>query len=433
MVGSMGRAAGRVTSRALMAMVLVAAGGCGGGAGGDGNAGTPPPPTPGCPEWSGTLDLAQADHHSLVTEVAVVDACSYLIAGYERSSHAGEPLGNARGFVRRVAIDPAGNLVARWSYVLDTSGADAVTGMRVTGGQIRFWGTTDGAIEGYASAGEKDVVLGVLDVDGRLLKLSQLGNEKPNVPVELLTTESGELLLVGRDEVFVPTNFVESWEDPWLASVTEHADFFALNWIRNHETAAADWHTAAVALGETVLTAIHGDAGPARGAVLERRDATGGLLWSLPISSGPYDQIGSLHLQPGGASLLALGTTYGRLGDTPVGDADLFIAEVDPELGTVTRIRQFGTERLDWATRLLVSGSRRTVLAEVLGEDGSWWVEAHELTPAGAIGRTGRIRLGSGTRATSGAHVDGGLLVGGSFLEAGRARGYLRLLQGGSV
>jgi hypothetical protein len=402
--------------------------GCGGGGGGTTE---PPPPVAGCSTWSGSLELAADVSHSVINAVVATGACSYVVAGYERSTHPGEPQGDSRGFVRLVSVDPRGNARWQWQYLLDTPGADAVLGIELAGRDIRFWGTTDAAVAGEINWGKKDAVLGVLDLDGRLLKLSQLGNERPNVPLKLVTTDSGDQFLVGNDDVYVPTNYVDAWEDPWLASVTEHPAFFALNWIANLETPVTDLHTDAVAYGESVVTVTHAAAGPDRGITLQRRVPAGEVIWSVRLSDSPYDTVGAMALTSDGRQAWVFGSTYLNLGGVAEGDADYFLASVDLEDGRVLWLRQFGTPAPDWSRRLLASPAGLIAIGEVMDPDGSWFVDIRALTFAGVVTGSRSLRLGRTTHVLAAARTSQGMVVSGTFTATdGGGRGFLRLIAG---
>ena len=86
-------------------------------------------------------------------------------------------------------------------------------------GGIRFLGWTEGTLPGETAFGGSDVVIGLLDANGGLLALSQLGDERPNKPLRLLPDGSGAFLMAGNDDIYIPTNFVESLEESWLALV----------------------------------------------------------------------------------------------------------------------------------------------------------------------------------------------------------------------
>jgi hypothetical protein len=408
--------------------------GCGGGSGGGGGGATqPPPPESGCSAWSGSLDLGADVAHSAIHAVAVTHACSYVIAGYERSTHPGEPQGDSRGFVRLLAVDPSGTTRWQWEYLLDTPDADAVLGIEVVDGDIRFWGTTEAAVPGEANLGKKDVVLGVLDLDGRLVKLSQLGNERPNVPLVLLTTASGEQFLVGNDEVYVPTNYVETWEDPWLASITEYPTFHALNWMANLETAVADLYTDAVAHGESVIVAIRTAAGPDRGIRVQRRSPTGEVIWTTRLSDSPYDTVAALTPGSGDGRVSVFGSTYLQLGDAAAGDADYFIASIDVEDGGMLWLRQFGTAAPDWSRRLLASPAGLTAIGEVMDTEGNWSIDIRALTRDGVVTRTRTLRPGGSARVLAAASAPQGVVVSGAYATAGGgSRGFLRLAADGT-
>lgn len=419
---------GSVVAGVLLGVAFVLSG-CGGGSG---DTAPPAPPVTGCSAWSGLLQLDVDVSHSVINSVAASGPCRYLIAGYERSTHTGEPQGDSRGFIRHFQVDPSGAVQWEWEYLLDTAGADAVLGFEVVADEIRFWGTTDAAIDGQLNRGKKDLVLGVIGLDGQQVKLSQLGNEKPNVPVKLVTTGSGDQYLVGNDEVYVPTNYVETWEDPWLASVAEYPSFFVLDWIANRDTETTDFHTDAVPYGESIILASYAASGADRGISLQRQLPSGEVSWSLQLSGSPYDIIGALDRDTDNDRLLVFGSTYLQLGSTTAGEADYFLASLDPEQGDVHWLRQFGTPALDWSKGLIAIPSGIATVGDRMAADGTWAVDVRTLSPAGDLleGRT--LLLGRSTNAVSAAYASQGLLVVGKYeTEQGRSTGFLKLFAGG--
>lgn len=404
--------------------------GCGGGSG---DSAPPVPPVTGCSAWSGLLQLDVEVSHSVINAVAENGPCHYLIAGYERSTHTGEPQGDSRGFIRHFQVDPSGAVQWEWEYLLDTAGADAVLGFEVIAGEIRFWGTTDATIDGQVSRGKKDLVLGVIGLDGQRVKLSQLGNEKPNVPVKLVTTGAGDLYLVGNDEVYVPTNYVETWEDPWLASVIEYPTSFVLDWIANRDTETTDFHTDAVPYGESIILAGYAASGADRGISLQRQLPSGEVIWSLRLSDSPYDTISALAWDSDHDRLLVFGSTYLQLGAAAAGDADCFLASLDPEDGDVHWLRQFGTPALDWSRGLVATPDGIATVGDRMAADGTWTVDVRSLSPAGEHLDGSTLLLGRSTKAVSAAYAPQGLLVVGKYeTDQGHSTGFLKLFAGGN-
>ncbi|MFV8818426.1 hypothetical protein [Haliea sp. E17] len=408
----------------VLAVTTGLAAGCGGGSGGDGDGGI----VDGCGSWPELTVVGSGTGHSAVSALVVLDDCNVVIAGYEGSTRAGQVEGDSHGFVRRLTLSSSGVQV-RWERLVDTSGSDAILTLERDGEQLLFTGFVSGTLEGQTSQGKKDVVIGSLDLEGRTNSLSQLGNARPNVPLRRLVLPSGEQLLVGNDEVYVPTNFVERWEDPWIAGITEQASGFVMDWIANANTDTGDIYGAALAYDYTALLGLNVGGGGNAGIHLQARTATGALYWSQPISPMPYDAISDMALDANG-NLLVLGTTYLTLGESALGGGDYFLLQADPATGQLQRIDQFGTGRLDWARRLLVDGNRRIVLGDE--SDGAWpWSLAIRVLAADGS-ETARMErtFGQSSQVQGAALAPGGIFVTGNHQpQTGPERGYVAFLQ----
>lgn len=424
----------RVLALHLCAFIFLA--GCGGG-GDSVESPTPPPSQPppesppperACADWSGSLNLSAETGHSQVGTVAAVDDCVFIVSGFERSSHAGEPLGDTRGFIRSFRVDLQGSAVRQWEFLLDTPATDAIHGFEYTPEVIRFWGITTGALPGATNSGKKDVVLGSLSADGELMKISQVGNEKPNVPLSLLQTSEFDYVLVGNDEVYIPTNYVDTWEDPWFAYVEEYPDAFRLGQLTNRDTPGGDIYADALAVSDSVIVALRAFQNPDQGISVKRIGGSGELVWSQQFSPSPVDSISSVILRE--SDLLVLGSSYLVLGVESMGGADHFLASTDFETGEVLWLRQFGTPATDWAKKLLVSPTGLTVLGEVDDEAGNWSGVVYQLDSDAKVLSRQTFVIGESLEILTGSYVGDALLVGGAYRNAdGRSVGFVQPLR----
>lgn len=113
--------------------------------------------------------------------------------------------GNSSAFVERLTLDTQGAVQRVWRYVLDTTGTDQINQLLLDNNQILFVGASTGALPGQVNQGKQDVLIGRLSVDGSLIGVSQLGTERPNVPVKLFKLAPEQYLLVGYDDYLIPT------------------------------------------------------------------------------------------------------------------------------------------------------------------------------------------------------------------------------------
>lgn len=366
----------------------------------------------------------------MIRALAVVDDCTFIVAGHENSVHPGDAQGDSRGFIRRIEVNTNGDATERWEFLLDTAGADTISGLALENDRMWFWGSTTGAIGDYHNLGQRDVVLGSITLSGQLQKISQVGNERPNLPLTLLPTGvQDNLLLVGNDEVYVPTNFVEAWEDPWLSQVAEYPDFFSAPQLSNLRTPGSDYFTAAVFAEESVVTALLSDQGTLRGTSLQRRLQSGEVVWSTPVSDSQYDVISSLHLV--GETVVVFGSTYLQLGGSAAGSADFFVAGFDLQTGKQLWLEQFGTAAVDWARHLLAFESGYIATGEMSDAAGNWSATVHRVTAGGAPLATIHVSVGTSLALSAAGLTRDGVMLAGDYRDsADRQIGFLKRVPG---
>ncbi len=157
------------------------------------------PLNPACSSWPSSVMLPEDMAGSIITSVAVIDACQILVSGYfGELSYPLDPVGNTKGFVLRWQLDIQGRVHETWRYVLDGPGTDAISSVEWDGNGIRFLGWSDGATPGNTAYGKRDVLIGHLDVNGSMQSLSRIGNERPNRPLALFEIGADGALLVGK-------------------------------------------------------------------------------------------------------------------------------------------------------------------------------------------------------------------------------------------
>ncbi len=383
-----------------------------------------------CGAWPQSWLLPDDLPRSSITALIVDDACTVTIAGYFNSSASSIADGPADGFVLRLTLNAAGEPEERWRYVLGTGGTDAVTALEAlpppaTG--LRFLGHTTGVVDGASALGKSDVVIGQLDDDGKLLQITQLGDERPNRPLRMFELANAGYLLVGNDDVYVPTNYVAAWEDPWIASVSVVGNAYQLDWLLRANSEPGDRYDAAWVPAErnAVLLARSTQSGGQSGLAVERRNPAGGLIWSTRISQSPID--GAVALAPVTSGPLQLfGSSYQGFGGP--GGGDLFVADLDPVDGTLGTIRAFGTARDDWARAMVADGGLRYVLSEVLPDTpDTWQIRLTTLNTAGTVLAATTLYEGPvGTLYTGAVSGDVFLTVGGVQTANGQMRGWLR-------
>jgi hypothetical protein len=328
-----------------------------------------------CTSWPESMQLSDEMSKSVVTSIVVLNPCNIIVGGYYNAlTPFVVPTGNAEAFVMRLRLDGENNIHEDWRYVLSTGQTDVITHLELLDTEIRFLGWTNGVVPGQVSFGKSDIVIGSLSYNGSLQNISQLGDERPNQPLRLFATEPGQYLMVGNDDVHVPTNFVEAWEEPWLAAINEQAGQYSLDWLLRTGNDATDFYLAAIRFSSSsdLLLAKNSSTGINQGLTIESFDPSGNPLWTAPITPSPYDMVAAMA-PLSNDTLLILGSTYLNLGSGSLGGADLFLTEMDLTSGNFSPVKQFGTGDIDWAAALVIHDNQLFVVSEESPDDLTWW------------------------------------------------------------
>jgi hypothetical protein len=241
-------------------------------------------------------------------------------------------VGDSRGFVRK--LSPSGDV--QWEAPLDTPATDIVEALveGPTGG-IFAAGRTTGAFADGVQGGQFDAFTAVLTNSGVVSAVRQFGDERPQHPRRLAL--AGErLLLVGFDDTFVPSNYVEDWEN-WFAAELSVRDLRD-RWRKVARTVQGDLASAVIVDGQGASYVAGSNTGGSQpGIWLRKLDAFGNEIWGSRLSSSGIDTSAALAFAKDGSLLLA-GTHFG--GSQPV------LISVDPGSGA-PRWTTFGPRELD--------------------------------------------------------------------------------------
>lgn len=328
----------------LMLSVLALAG-CGGA--GENSA---PPPDSACLDWSTSMMMGTAGSDELLDVVIDRDGNAYL-AGYERGTTGRstvEPSGNAEGAIYKLA--PDGTIVFR--QPIDTPATEVVEALALSPDDqtVYLAGRTNGALNGFANAGQFDSFVGWLDARSGTATLFQSGTERPEHPRRIAPATNNGLFIAGFDDVYVPTNYVEAWENPLLARFDRAGGTAWETWRLQPETDYPDRLAGLVAADDGGVFVTGGsEGGSNRGMFVARYDAGGSEVWSSQQSSIPYDMGAALLTLPNGDILLA-GATYETLGARAYGGQDIVLRRLNPATGEVISTVQFGSADTDWVT-----------------------------------------------------------------------------------
>ncbi len=314
------------------------------------------------------------------------------VAGYRggklRVSNLG-PVGDARAFVRR--LDPSG--AVRWETALDTAQADLVEALaEAPDGRLYAAGRTTGAFAGATQGGQFDGFVALLLDTGEVRAVRQFGDERPQHP-RRLALWGARVLLAGLDDVYVPSNYVEAWEN-WFAADLSADDLSEAWWSASR----TDWGdgASAVAVDAEGFAYVGGSnsGGSQAGIWLRKLDRNGAEVWGSRLSSTGVDTTAALAFARNGDVLLA-GTRFG--GSQPV------VIAVDRATGaprfTFSGPRDLnGTAVTDMTVdgegNLYLTGSTLTPIAPQYRSRGSYDPYVMRFDPQGVL--TGTWQGGSG-------------------------------------
>ena len=269
-----------------------------------------------------------------------------------------EPGGDPTGFVVRLP-DRNG---PGWRWELASPRADAVDTIEVgADGGILLAGRSRLAAVPPATTEQFQLVLAALDPQGQLRWQQTVGAPPSERPRRIVS--AGDVRLVaGYHDAYVPTNFVEAWEDPFFVSWSGDPPA-ADTPVRAFRTAATDLVDDAAIdpdRGELLL-AGHALGGDPRGAFIARFGLDGTGRGAVFLSEGAAEKITALRRLPDGDLLIA-GSTFRVLGERSFGNEDGWVARYDPTLLTRRWIRQVGGAESDFPVDLAVDAQGRSWL-----------------------------------------------------------------------
>jgi hypothetical protein len=248
-----------------------AGGGGGGGAGG----------ANGCEAafGAGVGEGTAADDEAL--DVAVDASGNVYVTGYEGGLTGVtnvQPTGDARAFVAKYSA--SGEL--QWRTELDTPGTDTGEGIAIDpmSGDVYVAGRTTGVLAGTTNQGKFDLFLAVLSAQGEIRAVHQTGRERPEHPVRLGLVDGGRVVIAGYDDLYVPTNHVESVDDGFVlrldVDLSASTPVVERGWTRaDSEIDDRLTGVAVAADGSAYVTGFENGGG----AFLEKLDPDGARVW----------------------------------------------------------------------------------------------------------------------------------------------------------
>lgn len=299
-----------------------------------------------------------------------------LVAGYEngRLGMANvDPSGNARGVIIRYDS----NLSMLDKIRIDsTSSAEVVQALALKPGSpdIYFAGRTTGSFNGTPNAGQYDLLLGWVDA-ANTRRIFQYGHQRPEHPVRLVVDKDGKLVVSGYTDTYIPSNYVEAWEDPFVMKWTRENNALKAtpDWEVQYNTAMSDVLPGlAVDSAANVYVSGANPSGTSRGMYVKQyQGATGTAGWYMQQSTVSLDMAAALSASPLNANhLLMAGSTYAQLGERLFGQQDVVVRMLDKSGTTPTTVwtHQYGSDESEWVTDMTQDAQGNIyVVGETLG------------------------------------------------------------------
>lgn len=353
--------------------------GCGGGGSSGGE--SPPPDTSDCLNLPAEIAWFRGPASNDWSDVHVDRQHRVWLAGYADGSLGTtniEPGGNSRAVLRQLAAD--GTLLWESGAEFDTPGTDVAEALTVTAqGTVVAAGRTTGSFTGAANAGQFDTFVAWSDAgsSGPAWRFFQTGSVAPQHPRRLALAEDGDILIAGQDDIYVPTNYVAAWSDPFALRLGRQgggtpSDRLQLRWQHQFATTVDDVINAlaveSTAQGNATYVAGSVLAGPERGMFLRKLASDGRVLWNVRPGSTPLDNIAAIAVLPD-TTLLIAGTAYGSFqGGVGLGAQDAFVARIAAADGSVLQAWQFGSSASEWLTDMKLGADGSIYLfGETLG------------------------------------------------------------------
>ncbi|WP_395816172.1 SBBP repeat-containing protein [Archangium minus] len=297
-----------------------------------------------------------------------------------------DPSGDSKALLMRVGSLPQESTPQFWTREFDNPGASDtldVLALHPDTGELYFAGRTTGAFPTFQHYGQQDIFIGGPRGNEREQILYQGGTVRPQLPNRLAFTaqraDNGnkrDIIVSGYDDVYVPANYVERWEDPFVLKVAPGEDgLLRQQWWTEFNTPYTDT-LGGLAVDTTGAGALYvtgyNPGGAQKGAFVRKLDSTTGALGDLwRQTTYGADMMHAAHVRDDG-KLLIVGATFMKLGDTAYGEQDVVVRLLDPSTlvdgnPKVEWTSQYGSPGSEWVTDMAVDSHGNIF---VVGETG---------------------------------------------------------------
>jgi Beta-propeller repeat len=331
-------------------------------------------------DWSLRGDLFGDAGEDEATDVLVGPNGKVYVSGFRNGQFgqsAVEPSGNAYGVVSKYSSWSSAFIREHtWEFGKSNTSAEVIEALAVAPNaqsnafDLYFTGRSNGAYAG-AHGGQFDTIVGWIHNWG--VEKFQYGNVKPQHPKRLFVNSASEVIVTGYDDLYIPTNYVDSWEDPYVLKVRRTGNVLGappMGWPYQPQSTNSD-----VLLGMTTTAAVDAPVyvagttitGAGRGMFMRKLLTDGTVEWNLPISGVGLDSAAALHTMPNG-DLLFVGASFQQFGENSYGEQDIVVRLIDPVTKTAIWTQQHGTEFSELATDMTVDRDGNIyIVGETLG------------------------------------------------------------------
>lgn len=276
--------------------------------------------------WALQFGTPQNDR---VRDIAIAEDGSIFVSGQTEGQLTEEPnAGSWDAFVMRLDADGT----VRWLRQFGTSGQDEAIGIAVTNDAVYVTGPTNGAFPGYVNAGDFDIFVVRLTLDGETEWLTQFGTPAFDATWRI-GVAGPTIFLAGHTRGAFPGEISFGDQDGLVAALGHDGQ---LAWVRQFGTAGCDQMQGGLAVdaegavwaGQVggVLTPGQGCGGSASDAFVQKYDAQGNVLWSTQFGTTLFDNANGVALK--GSDVYLAGATDGELGGPNAGGRDAFVMRI---------------------------------------------------------------------------------------------------------
>lgn len=332
-------------------------------------------------------------------DVVVTSSGNVIVGGYDngkRGLSSVDPSGNAVGVILEYKYEAdQGKLVlqANTKEGLSNSSAEVIEALALrpnAGGpalkeDVYFVGRTNGQLTATPNAGQFDLFAGWWNREDGSKYRAQFGDQRPQHPLRLGFDKAGDMVISGFNDTYVPSNYVEEWEDPFIIKLHKAGGQLevAADWPKpagNGRWTAVQFNTPGTdfmpgmcvnnpATGaSTIFVTGAITNGTERGMFVREYQTTGTPGWVKQPTTISLDMAAAASMTNDGSRLLVAGSTYARLGTAQFGDQDAIVESRHPTTGEREWVQQYGSPGNDWVTDMAVDSQGNIYLVgETLG------------------------------------------------------------------